>query len=292
VFNRDAHVRADVNSNQPIAIKRGDGIDFIAILEVMWRYRLLIGFVSIIFALLAVYIAMTAQEIFRAEVTVTEVRDNRLAVSGGLAGQLGGLASLAGLRGGSGGDPSLQGVLASRYLVEQFIKDQNLAPQLTSNSGKRATLWFAVRAFREQVLLIHDDQLKGLTTITMDWTDPATAANWANNFVALANDLIRTRVLEEATRNVAYLNKQIAQTKEVEIQRSLSDLIESETKTLMLANGRKDYAFRIVDPAVAPEVRHSPRRTLLVLSGTALGFFMGSVMSLGINAFRRSKFIQ
>jgi uncharacterized protein involved in exopolysaccharide biosynthesis len=281
-----------VNSNHPVAIERGDGIDFIAILGVMWRYRLLIGSVSIVFALIAVYIAMTAQEIFRAEVTVTEVHDNRLAASGGLAGQLGGLASLAGLRGGSGGDPSMQGVLASRYLIEEFVRAQNLVPQLALGTGKGATLWFAVKQFREHVLIIHDDQLKGLTTITMDWTDSATAAKWANGFVALANDLIRTRVLEEATRNVAYLNKQIAQTKEVEIQRSLSDLIESETKTLMLANGRKDYAFRIVDPAVAPELRHSPQRTLLVLSGTALGFFMGTVLSLSINAFRRRKLVQ
>jgi uncharacterized protein involved in exopolysaccharide biosynthesis len=126
----------------------------------------------------------------------------------------------------------------------------------------------------------------------MDWTDPTTAAKWANDFVALANDLVRSRVLEDATRNVAYLNKQIAQTKEVEIQRSLSDLIESETKTLMLANGRKDYAFRIIDPAVPPGLRHSPQRTLLVVSGTALGFFLGTALALGINAYRRRKLVQ
>jgi capsular polysaccharide biosynthesis protein len=292
VFNHDARERAKVNSIHPVAIERTDGIDFFGILHVMWRYRLLIGLVSIIFALIAVYIALTAQEIYRAEVTVTEVHDNRLSISGGLAGQLGGLASLAGLRGGSGADPSLQGVLASRHLVEEFVKAQNLVPLLASNTGKGATLWYAVKQFRARVVVIHDDQLKGLTTITMDWPDAATAAKWANDFVALANDLVRTRVLDEATRNVAYLNQQIAQTKEIEIQRSLSDLIESETKTLMLANGRKDYAFRIVDPAVAPEVRHSPQRTLLVLSGGALGFFLGTAVALGINAFRRRKFAQ
>jgi uncharacterized protein involved in exopolysaccharide biosynthesis len=275
-----------------VAVERTDGIDVFAMLQAMWRYRLLIGAVSIVFALCAVYVALTAQESFRAEVTVVEVHDNRLALSAGLAGQLGGLASLAGLRGGSGADPSSQAVLASRFLVEEFVKAQNLVPLLTSNGGKGATLWFAVKNFRDHVVVIHEDQLKGLTTVTVDWKDPATAAKWANDFVALANDLIRTRVLDEATRNVAYLNKQIAQTKEVEIQRSLSDLIESETKTLMLANGRQDYAFRIVDPAVAPQIRHSPQRTLLVLSGTALGFFIGSAVALIINAYRRRKFIQ
>lgn len=260
--------------------------------RLMWRYRYLIGSASILSALIAVYLALTATEIFRAEVVVTEVHDNRLSASGGLASQLGGLASLAGLRGGGGEDPNMQGVLASKHLIEEFIKGQDLVPQLTVNSGKRATLWFAVKRFQETVLALHDDQLKGLTTISMDWTDPITASKWANDFVALANDLIRTRVLEDASRNVAYLNKQIAQTREVEIQHSLSDLIESETKTLMLANGRKDYAFRIIDPAVPPGIRHSPKRTLMVLSGTAAGFFVGTLFAFGLDAFRRRKHIQ
>jgi uncharacterized protein involved in exopolysaccharide biosynthesis len=240
--------------------------------------------------LAAVYLALTATESFRAEAVVTEVHDNGLSgTGGGLAGQLGGLASLAGVQlgGGGGADANAQGVLASRHLIQEFITAQNLVPQLTVQSGKRATVWFAVKRFQETVLTIHNDPLKGLTTITMDWTDPVTAAKWANGFVSLANDLIRTQAFDDATRNVAYLNKQIAQTSEVEVQRSLSGLIESETKKLMLANGRRDYAFRVVDPAVTPEVRHSPRRTLWVASGLALGFFLGAIFALVHDAFRR-----
>ncbi len=283
-----------MNSKQPIAIDDRDGIDIFAIVQVIWRYRYLIGSVSIIFAAAAVYFAWTTKESFRAEVVVTEVHENGLSESGGgLAGQIGGLASLAGVQlGGGAGDANAQGVLASRHLIEEFVKTQNLVPLLTSNAGKRATLWFAVRRFQETVVNIHNDPLKGLTTITIDWPDPTIAAQWANGLVALANDLIRTRAFDDATRNVAYLEKQIAQTSQVEIQRSLSNLMESETKKLMLANGRRDYAFRVVDPAVSPEIRHSPRRTLWVLSGTAIGFFLASVFALTRDAFRRRKFNQ
>lgn len=283
-----------MNSSQPIVTERGDGIDIIAIIRVMWRYRYVIGLASILFALLAVYVALTAKEIFRAEVIVTEVHDNGLSAGGGgLSGQLGGLASLAGVQlGGGGADANVQGVLASRHLIEEFIKQQKLVPLLTQNIGKHATLWFAVKRFRETILAIHDDPLKGLTTITIDWSDPAVAAKWANDFVALANDLIRTQAFDDASRNVAYLNKQIAQTDQVEVRRSLAGLIENETKKLMLANGRRDFAFRSVDPAVPPEIRHSPKRTLLVLSGTALGFFLGTLFALSHDAFRRRKRIQ
>jgi LPS O-antigen subunit length determinant protein (WzzB/FepE family) len=66
-------------------------------------------------------------------------------------------------------------------------------------------------------------------------------------------------------------------------------LIESETKTLMLANGRKDYAFAVIDSAVAPEIRTSPRRTLMVLLGTVLGFFVGVMISLARDAWVRRR---
>jgi uncharacterized protein involved in exopolysaccharide biosynthesis len=277
-----------VNYNQPIAMERADGIDVVAIVRVMWRYRYFIGTVTIIFALIAVYLALTAQVIYRAEVIVTEVHDQGLSGSGGgLAGQLGGLASIAGLN-LTGGGPSAnaQGVLASRRVAEQLIKANNLVPLLTANNGKGATLWFAVKRFRENVVVIHEDPLKGLTSVTMDWTDPVTAAKWANEFIAITNELVRSHDLEDATRNVAYLNKQIDETKEVEIHKALSNLIESETKKLMLANARREYAFRIIDPAVAPELRHSPKRALWVLSGTVLGFFLGALFAFGYDAFR------
>jgi hypothetical protein len=97
-----------------------------------------------------------------------------------------------------------------------------------------------------------------LTVVAIDWTDPATAAQWANGFVALANELLRTRALVESKRNIAYLNDQISKTDVVELRRVLYGLIESETKTLMLANGRPEYAFRVVDPAVPPELKTRP----------------------------------
>jgi LPS O-antigen subunit length determinant protein (WzzB/FepE family) len=278
-----------MSANQPVQIERGEGIDIFAMIALMWRYRYLIAASSILFALLAVWYALTAKEIFRAEAVITEVHNDSLSGQNGVSGQLGGLASLAGLNVGNNADANSQTVLASRHLIEEFVKSHDLVAVLTAKGGKRATLWFAVKRFQETVVKIHDDQLKGFTSVSMDWTDAATAAKWANDFVALANQLIRTRVIADATRNVAYLTKQLEQAKEVEVQRSLSTLLENETKTLMLANGRVDYAFRLVDPAVPPEVRHSPQRTLLVISGTAVGFFLGFALAFGIDAFRRRK---
>jgi len=127
-----------------------------------------------------------------------------------------------------------------------------------------------VERFRKSVVALIDDKIKGTTTITMDWRDPAVAARWANDFVGLANELLRGRAIDESTRNLEFLNQQLAQTNVVEIQQAIYRLIEGETKSLMLAHGRVEYAFTIVDPAVPPEVRVSPRRALMVISGLVI----------------------
>jgi uncharacterized protein involved in exopolysaccharide biosynthesis len=257
---------------------RESEIDFVALFWLVWDHKFLVGAISLVTGLIAAYLALTATPIFRAQVVVTIVHDNSLGAGGGLMNQLGGLANIAGVNlNNNGDDTERQAVLESRELVAEFVKRYHLEPLMNANKTVTNPLWFATARFQKSVIDLHDDKVKGTTTITVDWTDPEVAARWANDFVALANDILREHAIENASRNVAYLNKQLAQTSVVELQRVMYSLIESETKTLMLANGRVEYAFRIVDPAAAPQVRSSPRRTLIVASGVFIGGLLGSL---------------
>jgi len=279
-----------VISNEPNSTYRKDEIDVIALLRIVWEFKYIITLVAGFFVVAAVYLALTATPKFRAEVVATPVRDGNLSAAGSLASQFGGLASLAGVNLSNGGaGQEAQAVLKSRRLVEEFFGHASLLAEFTPERGDPPSLWLAVSQFIETVLTIRDDPIEGTTTVAMNWTDPAVAARWANEFVALANELIRARALEEATKNIEYLNEQIESTNVVEVQRVMYSLIEEETKTLMLANARSEYAFRIVDPAVAPEVRSSPNRKLIVLSGGFLGLFLGTILALAINLLRRIK---
>ncbi len=277
-------------TDEQIRDDRVDGPDLAALLRIAWNSRYLLMLCSGICGLLALYVALTATPIFKAEVVVSEVRDG--AMGGGassLVNQFGGLASLAGINLPNGGaDRTAPAVLQSRRLVEEFIKSQNLVPVLLVKR-KDPTLWKAVKEFREGVVVIREDKRTNLTTIAMSWKDPAVAARWANEFVALANELIRARAESDSSRDIAYLNKQVAQTNIVDLQRILYNLIESETKTLMLANARTEYAFKIVDPAVAPELKTSPKRALIVIFGTFLGFVIGLAVIFVRRAVAASK---
>jgi len=267
-----------------------DTIDVIALVRLLWSYKFLIALFAGVAGVVAVILALTATPIYRAEAVVTPVADSGIAdAASSLAGQLGGFASLAGidLRGRGVAGQEAQAVLGSRRLVEEFIRRNQLVDEMVARGIPEPTMWHAVQRFRDTVASISTDDDDGTTTVAVEWIDPVVAAKWSNGLVALANELMRSKAQADANRNIEYLNKQIAATNVVEIQRVMYNLIESETKTLMLANARADYAFTVVDPAVAPEVRVRPKRKLMVVTGVALGLILGALVAFGHDTLRR-----
>jgi uncharacterized protein involved in exopolysaccharide biosynthesis len=277
-----------LTTNQHISSRQGHEIDLVSVLRVVGGHKRIVGVTAAVCVALALYLALTAVPIFRAEVLVTAAHQREMGGLSSLASAYGGLASLAGLNlGNSGEEREYQAVLESRHLVEEFVKRADVWPLLLRGAKQKPTLWLAVQKFRKGVLTIIEDKIKGVTSLTMDWTDPHIAARWANEFVALANDLVRNRAIDDASRNINYLNKQIANTNVLEVQHVMYNLIEQETKKLMLANGQSEYAFKVVDPAVAPEARISPKRTLMVLGGLIIGLLSGGLLALVYDKLHR-----
>jgi uncharacterized protein involved in exopolysaccharide biosynthesis len=274
----DAAVPGPVISGEQRPNDDAGDIDFARIWRVIRGAKYLILTSTIVCTGIALAIALATTPIFRAETVITTVRNGNLAGQSG--GQFGGLANIASLAGvnldsGSGADREAKAVLESRSLVQEFIGRNDLINVLIPRTSKASTMWLAVKDFKEGVLTIREDKRTGLVTIDVDWEDPAVAAKWANGFVALANERLRARAIDEATRNIAFLNAQIPQTSVVEVQRAIYNLIESETKTLMLANVRMEFAFTVIDPAVPPERKYRPKRSVYVLFGLFLGFAIG-----------------
>ena len=64
-------------------------------------------------------------------------------------------------------------------------------------------------------------------------------------------------------------------------------MIESETRTVMLANAQDEYIFKTVDPAVVPQEKSEPKRALIAVVATMLGGMLG-VFTVFVIAFIRS----
>jgi hypothetical protein len=63
-------------------------------------------------------------------------------------------------------------------------------------------------------------------------------------------------------------------------------LIEEQTKTIMLAEVSKEYVLKTIDPANAPEEKAKPKRALIVVLGTMLGGIL-SVLFVLIRYFTK-----
>jgi uncharacterized protein involved in exopolysaccharide biosynthesis len=274
----------------PVPVEDGS-IDVIAVVRLLWRHRVLIAVTSIAFGAAAVAEALLAIPIYRAETTVMTVTDTGAGgAASTLAGRFGGLASLAGIDLGGGGPATQEAiaVLESRNLVEEYLRRNKLADVVLPAGGETSGLWFAVKKFRETILSISTDDMARTTIVAIEWKDPAVAAEWANGIVALTNELMRSRAMANSKRNIEYLQKQIAGTDVVEMQRVMYGLVENETKTLMFANARPDYALRVIDPAVAAESRIRPKRKLIVATGIALGLFLACLFVIIRDLVRRN----
>jgi len=249
-------------------------MDLLAIWSVLRAHARAIALCTVLSTSGAVVISIVATPMFEAQTLVFEVQEG---FGGGAAlpAQLSGLASIAGVNLAGSGTNDALAVLKSRRLVEEFIKRHDLLPVIYPDAESRPTLWRAVNDFQAGVLAIEEDRRERSVVIKVRWKDPELAADWANSIVALANEMIRTRALETSSRNIEFLNKAIAETNIVEMRDAFYRLVENETKNMMLASGRVEFAFRVVDPAVAPEQRFSPKRKAMVVVGFVLGLFLG-----------------
>jgi uncharacterized protein involved in exopolysaccharide biosynthesis len=283
-------VRSRMNTSLPEAAPDAES-DLLGLFVLLWRHKWVVIISALACGGVALWMALSATLLYRAEATVTDVDNRQLSAAASLASQFGGLASMVGVNLGNLGNDSreAQTLLKSRRLVEEFITRNNLLPVLYPLPQQQPSLWMAVKNFRESVLAIREDKRSGLTIVSVTWNDPMMAAQWANQLVALANDLLRTRAITESQASVDYLNKRIATINEVEVKKVMYGLIESETKTLMLANVRAEYALSVVDPAVAPELRFSPKRTVMVAVGTFLGGVLGIIFVLVWHVVRRAR---
>lgn len=233
-------------------------------------------------------VAALTPEVYRAQALVVEVQGGEDVGVGGLGLQLGGLAGLAGIDLSTmrGQSRSAQMIVRSRTFGERFVVAHNLWPFLYPTAWDSEkndwlpevenppTLAQAGTSFQGIFRLEPSETVPGATAIVVEWEDPEIAARWANQIVVLANEIARRRDIENANRTVAFLTKSMQETNVVELQRALYNLLETEQKTLMLANARDEYAFELIDSAVVEPDPVKPNVRLVVVIGTVLGMII------------------
>ncbi len=272
---------APVDSTVPVAL-------LLRVIRRRWKRLALLVLATILVAVIA---AAVLPRRYEAGLVALPRGSDRSALLNSLTGQLGGLAALAGLGGGEGGQraEAIQ-MLQSQILAREFIEDKKLLPVLFASDwdeahqswrGRTRTLNDGVDYFDHRVRTVVEDRRTGLVTLRITWRDPQQAAEWANELVRRANDRLRQRAITRSQGSIDYLKKEARNTDVVEIQQSLYRLMEDQYKSLLLANVTEDYAFSVIDPAIASDPRGYvfPRMGLFAFGGLFFGVVLALIMA-------------
>jgi uncharacterized protein involved in exopolysaccharide biosynthesis len=261
------------------------------------RHRSLCGAVFFLAFAAGIAIALLTKPTYRAEALISVIENDSIPSSlSAIAGRLGEIGPLLGL--GAAGQQETEtaiALLGSKELLADFVTDLNLLPILfadqwdparkswrDSDPTEAPSLDKGIKFLREKVLAISRDKSTGLVTVSVYWTDPELAASWANGLIAKADSVLRAIAIEQATKSKQYLDDELAKTSTLEVRESMYRLIEAQVQTIMLAQVRENYAFKVIDKARVPDrddyVR--PRRLIIVLAGAVLGLMLAGALGL------------
>ena len=266
-------------------------LDINDIVRLLWRSKIYILCVTVGIGMLAYGVAWIMPPKYSASVLVQPVsQSNRESTLSSALGRFGGLAGLIGIHGLTGQSTAVAlATLQSRLLTEAYIKDNGLLSVLYSKKWNARThtwlvkkpddvptLWQANAYFASKIRKVSQNEKNGLVTLTITWTDPVLAARWANGLITMTNDYMRSQAIRRANAEMAYLKAQLKQAKTIEMQDTIYSLMKSDLQNAMVAQGEKQFALRVIDPAVAPEKPTSPVPLLWALAGLLVGGFVSA----------------
>lgn len=313
------------NSNyQPYLPKPqpSDGeIDLRQLFNALWKGKWVIITTTFIFAIGSVVYALNLPDIYKSDALLAPAESSSGGDLSKMAGQLGGLAALAGVNLGAGESSQTElavQVMKSRQFIDAFIKNHDLLVPLMASKGwdlanNKLILdediynssngeWLreaqglrnaepsaqeAYKVFNKEILSINQDKESGLYTVSIEHYSPYIAQQWVDWLIEDINKVMRERAIAETTQNLAYLNTQLQKTPVADMQNTFYKLIEEQTKSLMLAEVQEEFIFKVVDPAVIPELKSSPKRALICVLGTLLGGMLSVVIVLVGFALRK-----
>ena len=293
---------ATAASNRP---EYDDEIDLRELFAALWASRTTILGIVLMSALISVFVALSLPNKYTSQALLAPRSDSGAGGAlGQMASQFGGLASLAGVNLGGLGDQGSTAVaiemLKSRQFFGTYLYDDVLIDLMAAEGWDRGTgkvliddslfdvktaTWvrdvseeFQVKPSVQEAhesfkgfLSVTEDTKTGFVTVAVTHYSPTVARDWVALVVKGVNEAVRARDVEEAEKSIAFLNQQRLKTNLVSLTEVFAELIEQQTKTVMLANASDEYVFQVIEPPVAPELKSEPKRALICVLGTLLG---------------------
>lgn len=309
------YVIVEHENSQTSDFSNDNEIDLRELWMIILGGKWIILIITIIFAICSVTYALILPNVYKSEMLLVPSQNDGKGSLGGLASQFGGLASLAGVNLG-GNDTSRvdQAVemLVSWPFLNDFVTAYNLKPEIVAVTGwdsslneliynldiynpetkvwvgnNEPTSWQTYKKLKT-MLSVTNDAKTGMLSIAVEHYSPRIAYEWVNLLKAQINLLYQQYDMQESRKNIEYLNSKIDKTNINEMKSVFYNMIEAQTKTLMLAEVSDEYLIKTVVPAMVAEEKSKPKRAFICVVVTLMGFIFALLIIFIRHFFKKA----
>lgn len=290
------------------------GIDPIEYWRVLRKRRKMIGWIVATTAVLMIILSLFMTNIYQAKaiiipVTIRESGGMGNASLAALASQIGGLPGIS--TPSTATSSEIVGLLNSNVLRERMIRQHNLLPimfpdqwdvrqknwkksvfaglnpfktnskTLSKNARKKnpdePDIWDALRML-DNMVKVNRNLKDNTITIYVDFSDPDMAARIAECYLLTLTDYMSSETKRVAATNRKYLEEQLGSTADPIIKQKTYNMIAEQIETGMMAEVKENFAFKVIDPPLAPDRKIKPKRSKMVL----ISIFISLILSICI----------
>lgn len=243
------------------------------LLEAIWINKFLIIIFPLLVGSITALYTLTLPNMYRAEVLLASSESKSQNTSAASTG----LAALAGVSLQSADTKTLIAIetLKSRKFISEFLIRHEALPALMApiswNSEEdilevgeyHGSIQEATKRFMDIFYAAKLSNSTPFVLMTISHISPTQGRDWLEAMVKDLNQFLSERDLAEVENSIKYLQEQINKTNVSDLQQLFYSMIEAQTGKAMLAEVRPEYVFRVIDPAIAPELKYSPYRAII-----------------------------
>lgn len=134
-------------------------------------------------------------------------------------------------------------------------------------------IWDGLRKIEDIVKVKHNIK-ENIITVTVDFKDPQIAATMTSQLLTTLVDHMSDEAKRVAKTNKDYLEDQLAKNTDPFIKQKIYALIATQIETIMMAEIKENFAFKIIDPPKVPDRKIKPKRALMVVLSLVVGLFL------------------
>lgn len=295
--------------------QEADSVDPALILSILWRGRMLIGGLFLLFVAVASIYLHFAKYTYTATLVVSPVESNGMSGLASKLGSLGGLAAAAGVNlgdvSGDGGFRLYVEGLKSTDAASILAQDQELMRRLFPKEWNDKTQRFeapkgpltplvrvgksvlgmpnyaylppnAVRLHKllKDKLEVDSNSRSPVVTIHFKHEDPAFAELFLRRLDKVVDTLLRQRALIRASRDIEHLTESMQMAAVSELREALAMALVQQSRIRIAATSELPFAAQIFSGPAASFRPTSPKPPLVIVGAAMLGLLSGSFLIL------------